>query len=311
MMQKTEKQRAPRHRESANTRLGMETPLAEANRSNSVTVEPPAMSFSGVPHLAASSRRHSRLPADQPEEAGKQILTGAAKPGEGSADLSERVAELILLAHEQGYLTYDDIHEAFANDELNPQDLEEVHRRLNQAEVMVVERAEAEQTQVRSTEEAEDVEESSRLDSLDDPVRMYMRQMSRVPLLTREGEVAICQRIEEAENEERRILYGFGFTAKEHIALAEKLLCEPPKERFDRVIMASKIPCRSEHLQALLKLVGQVRTLDRKVDLKYAEWRDATDKGAKNRKGTEFKKLDKKLQGTFVQFYFEPKSSKK
>jgi RNA polymerase primary sigma factor len=138
-------------------------------------------------------------------------------------------------------------------------------------------------------------------------VRMYLKQMSRGPLLTREGEVAICQRIEKAENEERRILYSFGFTAKEHIALAEKLLAEPPKERFDRVIMASKIPCRGEHLQALRKLVGQVRVLDRRVDAAYADWQRTTDKKRREKRAAEFRKLDQKLQQTFSRFYYEPK----
>ena len=58
----------------------------------------------------------------------------------------------------------------------------------------------------------------ARLDILDDPVRMYLRQMGKVPLLTREQEVAICKRIEEAETQIKRIIYSFGFAAKEHIA---------------------------------------------------------------------------------------------
>jgi len=47
----------------------------------------------------------------------------------------------------------------------------------------------------------------------------------------------ISKRIEVAENELKRIIYGFGFAGKEHIALAEKLISEPPKERFDRVVV--------------------------------------------------------------------------
>jgi len=78
---------------------------------------------------------------------------------------------------------------------------------------------------------------------------MYMRQMGKVPLLTREQEVAICKRIEEAEHEQKRILYRFGFTAKEHIALAEKLISEPPKERFDRVIVDNQLEGRELHLK--------------------------------------------------------------
>jgi RNA polymerase primary sigma factor len=84
---------------------------------------------------------------------------------------------------------------------------------------------------------------------------MYLRQMGKVPLLTREQEVAICKRIEEAENEQKRIIYSFGFAAKEHIALAEKLISEPPKERFDRVIVDKKVESRERHLKMLRQLV--------------------------------------------------------
>ena len=98
------------------------------------------------------------------------------------------------------------------------------------------------QKPVESASEAE----KSRLDILDDPVRMYLKQMGQVPLLTREQEVEISKRIEAAELEVKRILYSLGFTAKEHIALAEKLTADPPKERFDRVTIDKVIETRED-----------------------------------------------------------------
>src|SRR6266542_1668785 len=124
----------------------------------------------------------------------------------------------------------------------------------------------------------EQTEEAAKLDALDDPLRMYLSQMGKVPLLTREGEVAICRRIEDAETEVKRILYGLGFAAKEHIALAEKLIAEPPKERFDRVILDARLPARERHLRTLRQLVKRVRLLDQKVDDKFAEWQSARNK---------------------------------
>jgi RNA polymerase primary sigma factor len=185
---------------------------------------------------------------------------------------------------------------------LSARDLEENHRQTGPAGLPTGERGPS-----SAAEEPETVEEVPQFDGLDDPVRMYMKEMSRVPLLTREAEVAICKRIEEAESEERRILYSFGFTAKEHIALAEKLLSEPPKERFDRVIVASRIPCRGAHLQLLRRLVGRVRGLDQKVDAKYAALRKAARPANQKKLLAEFKRLDANLQRTFPQFYYEPK----
>src|SRR5438045_7609262 len=105
---------------------------------------------------------------------------------------------------------------------------------------------------------------------------MYLKQMGQVPLLTRDQEVEISKRIENAEAEVKRILYGFGFAAKEHIALAEKLLAEPPKERFDRVILEQKTDGREGHLLGLSRLIKAVRAADERVDEEYAKWQITT-----------------------------------
>jgi hypothetical protein len=67
-----------------------------------------------------------------------------------------------------------------------------------------------------------------------------------------------------------------GFAGKEHIPLAEKLIAEPPKERFDRVILDKKIDSRDKHLKYLRRLVKQVREQDQLVDEKYALWQKSS-----------------------------------
>ncbi len=195
-------------------------------------------------------------------------------------DLTEKVRELLLLAKEQGHLTYDDINDALPDSIVTPEDLDQIYTKLANLEIEIVDPAEVDRVK---QPEVEEEEEKGRLDILDDPVRMYLRQMGKVPLLTREQEVAICKRIEEAENEQKRIIYSFGFAAKEHIALAEKLISEPPKERFDRVIVDKKVESRDRHLKALRQLVKKVRELDQKVDEKYARWQETAKPAVKER----------------------------
>ena len=112
-------------------------------------------------------------------------------------------------------------------DNLSPEDLDALLTKLRGLDVeIVMDQAEAERSERSKQPEQpqqEEVEEDSRLEILDDPVRMYMNQMGKVPLLTREQEVEICKKIEEAEVAMKSIIYGLGFTAKEHIAIAEKL----------------------------------------------------------------------------------------
>ncbi len=131
--------------------------------------------------------------------------------------------------------------------------------------------------------------------------------MGKVPLLTREQEVEICKRIEDAELEMKRIVYSLGFAAKEHIAIAEKLLSEPPKERFDRVIVDKKIANREGHLRDLRRLIKKVRALDQKVDAKYYAWQKALQKGRKEKLFRELKKLGIKLVDTFQKFFYKQK----
>jgi len=223
---------------------------------------------------------------------------------QSGVDLTEKIKELLRLAREQGYLTYTDINDALPDNIVTAEDLDEIYIKLRSLEVEIVDQAEVDRVKQPEPEEDED---KSRLDILDDPVRMYLKQMGQVPLLTREQEVEISKRIEDAENELKRIIYSFGFAGKEHIALAEKLISEPPKERFDRVIVDKKIDGRDSHLKDLRRLVKHVRTIDQLVDEKYAAWQHGATKAKKEKLYNDFRKVDKKLQDWFGKFYYKQK----
>jgi RNA polymerase primary sigma factor len=218
--------------------------------------------------------------------------------------LAEKIKELVRLAQEQGQLTFEDVNEVLTEEFSTPAQLDLVFAKLRELEIEVMDAAEVDHVKLA---DKEDAEEDSRMDSLDDPVRMYLKQMGAVPLLTREQEVEISKRIEAAENELRKVVYSFGFAGKEHIALAEKLLAEPPRERFDRVVLDKKVDSRDAHLKTMHRLVGRVRELDQEVDRHFNHWRDAHQNAKRNREHGEFEKLDKKLQAFFSKFCFKQK----
>ncbi|MCP5516696.1 MAG: RNA polymerase sigma factor RpoD [Verrucomicrobiales bacterium] len=243
--------------------------------------------------------------APAPAEAPAEPITLSSEDLQmpSGVDITEKVKELLRLAQEQGYLTYGDINDALP-DSVTPEDLDDLYSKLRNLEIEIVDQAEVDRVK---QPESEEEDEKARLDILDDPVRMYLKQMGQVPLLTREQEVEISKRIEDAENEVKRIIYGFGFAGKEHIALAEKLLSEPPKERFDRVILDKKIEGRENHLKDLRKLVKEVRALDLKVDARYAKWQQETDSAKEKRAAREFQRADEKLQASFPKFFYKQK----
>ncbi len=225
-------------------------------------------------------------------------LLNGLPPTDSDAELSEKIKDLVRLAQEQGRLTYGDISEALPESAIEPEKLDHIFAKLRSLDIEIVDQAEVDRVKTPGTEE----EDTTRLDILDDPVRMYLKQMGQVALLTREQEVEISKRIENAENEVRKIIYSLGFAGKEHIALAEKLLVEPPRERFDRVILDKKVDNRNAHLRALHRLVAQVRKIDREVDANYTAWRNAHNKSRQNRVLAAFKRLDRKLQRMFPGF---------
>ena len=225
--------------------------------------------------------------------------TAVTKPLQ-AADMTETIKTLLHLAQEHGHVTYDDINDVLP-DGVSPEDLDQLYTKLRNLDVEIVDHAEVERAKPTEPEEEED----NRLEVLDDPVRMYMNQMGKVPLLTREQEVEICKRIEEAEVDIKRLVYGLGFAAKEHIAIAEKLLSEPPKERFDRVVVDKKVANREAHLRELRTLIKKVRALDDKVDERYIAWQKTSTTDHQQKNYTNFQRLDKKLQELFSVFFYK------
>jgi len=217
-------------------------------------------------------------------------------------DLAQKIRELVRLAKEQGHLTYHDVNDALPDELVTPEDLDHVHTELRNLEIDIIDPAEVERAKAADGEEDE---EALRLDILDDPVRMYLRQMGKVPLLTRDQEVEICKRIEVAENEARRFVYGFGFTGKEHIALAEKLLALPPKERFDRVVGDKGAENREKYLRSLRHLAPRVRLLDEEADHRFADWQKTASHAVRNRLKRKFQRVDRELQATFRRFHYK------
>src|SRR6516164_5254639 len=237
----------------------------------------------GEPPRNGATKGHGSTPA--------KPVQATVRSGQLAPDLTETIKTLVHLAHEHGHVTYDDINDILPEG-LTPEDLDELYTKLRNLDVEIVDHAEVERAKPAEPEEEED----SRLEVLDDPVRMYMNQMGKVPLLTREQEVEICKRIEDAEGEMKQLVYGLGFTAKEHIAIAEKLLSEPPKERFDRVVVDKKVSNRDGHLREVRSLIKKVRVLDAAVDAKYLSWQSAARPSRRERLLNEVRKLDKRLQ---------------
>ncbi len=272
---------------------------------------PPLPTPPSAPPAAGSARSTDRnrppgrpptLPAPAAHSTAVASPVGLIPTGTTDVDLTENIRELLRLAREQGYLTYGDINDALPEGMFSPDTLENLYVKLRGLEIDIVEQAEVDR--VHQPEPVEE-EEKGKADILDDPVRMYLKQMGAVPLLTREQEVEISRRIEENENEIRRLVHSFGFAAKEHLALAEKLTADPPRERYDRVVVDSLVERRDEHLMILRRLHRDVRRLDAEADKKWRECVRLPATGKRREQAlVELKRLGSRLQKSFIRFGF-------
>lgn len=257
-----------------------------------------------VPKAARRESRGTASSRAAPAKASAQPANGAPPAPFSPEVRNEKIKDLLHLAREQGYVTRADIQEALAPYHVSPEEREDFCARLRSMEIEIVEGGDAAEAQAAAADEPHGKE---RLETLDDPVRQYLKQMGQVPLLTREQEVEISRRIEEAEADITRIIYGLGFAAKEHIALAEKLVAQPPRERFDRVVLEKQLPRREAHLRLLRRLISRVQRLDRLADEKYAAWQSARNKSARTRLARALARTHARLQALYPRFAFKQK----
>ncbi|MEY8840533.1 RNA polymerase sigma factor region1.1 domain-containing protein, partial [Cribrihabitans sp. XS_ASV171] len=128
-----------------------------------------------------------------------------------SLDMSQaQVKKMIAEAREKGYITYDQLNQVLPPDQVSSEQIEDVMSMLSEMGINIIEDEEAEEEEAKgstdlvTTEGAREValagQQAEKLDRTDDPVRMYLREMGSVELLSREGEIAIAKRIEAGRN---------------------------------------------------------------------------------------------------------------
>ena len=116
-------------------------------------------------------------------------------------NIDQAVKNLIKRGKERGYLTYEEVNAALPQEEMSSEQIEDVMSALNEMGVNVVEGEESDDSETKNSAEEQENYTSGNVNDddvgrTDDPVRMYLREMGSVELLSREGEIAIAKRIE-------------------------------------------------------------------------------------------------------------------
>jgi RNA polymerase primary sigma factor len=173
----------------------------------------------------------------------------------------QKVDELVSIAKEQGFITYEEINDILPMSFDNADQIDQVLIFLSGMDIQILNQSEVERQKERKKEAKELEGLPKRAEGTpDDPVRMYLKEMGSVPLLTREEEVEISKRIEKAQLQIERIIMRFRYSNREAISIINFLI--QGKERFDKVVVEKEISSKQEFIALLPKLQKMLENED-------------------------------------------------
>ncbi len=220
--------------------------------------------------------------------------------------LNDIIRQLINLSKQQGgFLTIQDINRHLPEGVKKPEEIENIINILENLGISIIDNDEIERynQQLEKTEEQE--LKSAQSEIVDDPVRMYLKQMGEVPLLTREREVEISKQFEKFEHAAYDKLFSSSLTKEFQRELAMKLINR--EERFDRVVLDKKIDSREEYYNTLPQLVEECDAIAKKLDEAWEECKTSTTPEDIAKAKLRFKKYEIQLKPLLKRFCFKLK----
>ncbi|GAM09532.1 RNA polymerase sigma factor RpoD [Geobacter sp. OR-1] len=191
----------------------------------------------------------------------------------------EEVKQLIDLGKEKGFLTYDEVNDLLPPDIVSSEQIDDVMSMFGEMDIEIVDSVQKvkipkvkmglEEDEELEGEQEEQEFEPGALGRTSDPVRMYLREMGSVSLLTREGEVEIAKRIEDGERDVASVILNTPITVKEILSLGDKLRkaqilpAEISKEVEEEELEEDE---EDVHQIRLLSIIDEIKELDAQME---------------------------------------------
>ncbi len=196
----------------------------------------------------------------------------STKTHDGSEEVKiEKFDELVSKGKEQGYLTYDQISEVLPEEMMSPEQIDETLMWFDDLDIEVVEKrkkiSESEKKDENESEkfsDSDDVDSISTYGSVTDPVKMYLREMGLVTLLSREGEIVIAKKIEAGEQEMLRAMLETTIGVNSIIQLGEQIASGVlrPKHVLRDIDEGDTIVDESIQIESFLEMIDAIKKID-------------------------------------------------
>ena len=233
------------------------------------------------------------------------VAAGTSATPVNQAEMNEKVRELDLLSKQQGFVTIEDINRIIPATGSSHEAFDSIINILDNLDVKILDNDEVEAYKLRLSAEEEDALRMAQVDILDDPVRMYLRQMGQVPLLSRDQEIQISRSIEEAESRAQDALCSVWLTLPVQLDTARRL--NEKTERFDRVVLDKKVESRDWYFRMLPKAISAVEAISTKLDKAWMEYIGGATEEIRGKGYARFVKLQKEIRPLLRKFCFKMK----
>jgi len=220
--------------------------------------------------------------------------TAPAKPVTNpvvSRDINEKVQQLVSLSKKNGYVTVQNINEIIPDSATDPELIENIMNILDNLDIKLLDEDEVETYRKKVEDSEEEAARTVPADAPYDPFNVYLKQMGHKPLLTREQEVEISKRIEDAELRAQEFLFSCWLTLPYQLDLALKVLRK--EERFDKVVIDKKVESRDAYYKMLPKATDECTKLKAKLDKAWQKYLDETDAPKKAKTREAYVKIEK------------------
>ena len=205
--------------------------------------------------------------------------------------INQKVQLLVSLSKKNGFVTVQNINEVIPDSATDPELIENIMNILDNLDIKLLDEDEVETYRKKVEDSEEEAARTVPADAPYDPFNVYLKQMGHKPLLTREQEVEISKRIEDAELRAQEFLFSCWLTLPYQLDLALKVLRK--EERFDKVVIDKKVESRDAYYKMLPKATDECTKLKAKLDKAWQKYLDETDAPKKAKTREAYIKLER------------------